>query len=383
MAHWRIALKRLVAIVLAPLWKALGFLIPKEDSWIAISTFPDFDDTVRSLQTATQVRGKRLVVLTCARNYETPDWLDKTTTTICWRYGYVGIWLYHRCRIIIFTHGIFAFWTPNSRQIVVNVWHGTPIKNIGLLDGKEVWELPKSDYVLSQDKKFNDIIAKAFGVGGDRVINLVHPRLDLLTLVDNGNNPWKHVGKKIVVWLPTYRVSKIGDIRLDGSAAGDILLNRKLLSRFDSLMKEMDAVCIIKPHPMSKSQSLPNQSLERVLIIDNDHLASYGFGLYQLLGVADVLVTDLSSVYFDFKLTSRPIVLYFPDIDIYKTGRGFVAPVDRLVDEVICRTDLEFFDSVRLALCKEVLPKKTQSAPPSWVPIHGISLLERIDNLKK
>lgn len=65
-------------------------------------------------------------------------------------------------------------------------------------------------------------------------------------------------------------------------------------------------------------------STGNIITTDNAFLASRGVGLYNLLGAADALITDYSSVYYDYLLTGRPIGLTVDDFEEYKQNRGFV-----------------------------------------------------------
>jgi CDP-glycerol glycerophosphotransferase (TagB/SpsB family) len=49
-----------------------------------------------------------------------------------------------------------------------------------------------------------------------------------------------------------------------------------------------------------------------------------GLGLYEVLGQADLLVTDVSSVCVDFLVTQKPQILYFPDMERYENTRGLL-----------------------------------------------------------
>lgn len=49
-----------------------------------------------------------------------------------------------------------------------------------------------------------------------------------------------------------------------------------------------------------------------------------------LLGITDILVSDYSSIFFDFLATDRPLLFYIPDLDIYTEERGLYLPVDTL-----------------------------------------------------
>ena len=67
--------------------------------------------------------------------------------------------------------------------------------------------------------------------------------------------------------------------------------------------------------------------------------------MYELLGQADLLVTDISSVLVDYLILDRPIVHLFPDLDAYATSRGFsLNPIEDYFVGPVVRTAQEMLD---------------------------------------
>lgn len=84
-----------------------------------------------------------------------------------------------------------------------------------------------------------------------------------------------------------------------------------------------------------------------------------------LLGITDILVSDYSSIFFDFLATDRPLLFYIPDLDIYTEERGLYLPVDTLPGPISKDADQigrwcahidqynTFFDSQKYTAAKE------------------------------
>ncbi len=104
-------------------------------------------------------------------------------------------------------------------------------------------------------------------------------------------------GKKVLVWAPTFR-GNAGNPYLEGLE--DI---RRLADRL-----EPDWKVIIKVHP----------HLEAHGIVSNSDLPTE-----ELFPAADLLITDYSSVMFDYLLYGKPLLLFAPDLSVYEKGRGF------------------------------------------------------------
>jgi len=110
--------------------------------------------------------------------------------------------------------------------------------------------------------------------------------------------------RKLVCYLPTFREWT------DESAA-----DRLDLPALDSFLAERDATLVVKTHPRDHLD--PPSDLAHVVALPEKT------DIYPFLRHADALVTDYSSVYFDYLLLDRPIVFYADDLAAYRARRGF------------------------------------------------------------
>lgn len=94
---------------------------------------------------------------------------------------------------------------------------------------------------------------------------------------------------------------------------------------------------IIKPHPYQNDLKFLNLNLTNIIKFTNEDLAMKSVSLYELIGQVDALLTDYSSVYFDFLLTQKPIGFVLDDIHEYRDKRGFVVenPLELMPGEKI------------------------------------------------
>jgi CDP-glycerol glycerophosphotransferase (TagB/SpsB family) len=309
------------------IWRVMGYIIPKRADFIVLSTYPDFDDTFGALQQALKCSDKRLIILT-RRTHVPPAGACDASTTVVAAKSFRGIWYYHRAKTILFTHGLFSRWAPHDWQLVINLWHGTPIKNIALLDGKSRQEVPKSHYVLAESDAYRTIMATAFGVAEQQVLVATHPRIDMLRSRKTAKIRERHPEKSIVAWLPTYRKSTTGDIREDGSPEKDILSGHFDTAQLDRVLEENNAICVVKPHPMADFPPGIFAQSKNIILLQNADLADENMTVYEFLSKTDLLVTDLSSVYFDYDMIGKPSLVFFPDRTEYAAGRGFVRPLE-------------------------------------------------------
>jgi CDP-glycerol glycerophosphotransferase (TagB/SpsB family) len=340
-------MRRYLILSATPIWWLLTWLIFKRDDYIAVISIPDFDDTVRSIGYEASRVGKTVVVLTVAKKTKWPDWFKGLNIKVAYRYSPRGVWLYHRSKYIFFTHGLFSFWRPGARQKVVNVWHGMPIKNIGLLDGKNRRDIEQFNFTIAYNQWFRQIIANAFGVSQDKILISAHPRIDGMLVEPRIERLHLPAYKFLTIWLPTYRQSVYGDVRVDGNIIKDIFSANSDLSSVDAVLRGNECVCLVKPHPMSKANKEEFSQYSNIIYIDENTIRDLEITLYQLLGQSDFLITDVSSVYFDYKYTNRPVIVYCPDFAEYKKSRGFVAPIEALIEEEVIVDEHHFVEQLK------------------------------------
>jgi CDP-glycerol glycerophosphotransferase len=238
-----------------------------------------------------------------------------------------GIWAYFRARCVFYTHGALFNYAPPKRKTVVNLWHGMPIKKIWR--GVPGSELPLSTFLISTSDFFSDVLMKASGFGPERLLATGLPRNDFLMTVRprsadivaqlRGN------ADRLIFFLPTYRNSTRGFKTRDGTETNSTLgLNAADAQQLHDWLQRNRCKLIVKPHPMSINAGKPFADDAQWSMIDEQALFKAGLGLYELLAQADLLVTDVSSVYVDFLVTQRPQILYFPDMQRYEETRGLL-----------------------------------------------------------
>lgn len=350
-------------------------LVPKNDNYIAINTYPDFDDTARSLLDTLEGTGKSCFLILRDKPSQKPEWAFRPHVRIAHRFSFYGAWLYFRSRYVFFTHGLYSFCKPKQTQIVMNLWHGMPIKNIGYLDGKDSDNVVGAHYAIADNSFFQKVMAEAFGLPENRVFASLHPRLEGMLIKPDLTKLGIPAGRPVCLWLPTYRQSHVGDIRMDGNADGDVFSDAFDMISINAILKENDCYCLIKPHPMARADKQKFESLSHMIYVDEDVMTSHKTTLYQLLGQADFLITDVSSVYFDFKNTNRPCLMFCPDFEEYQSGRGFVAPLETFVRDPILKNKAELEEALRKQCKIQIVDKESDLAP-----IRGITkkLLQRL-----
>lgn len=258
--------------------------------------------------------------------------MKQNRTEICIKKSIKGIWLYCRAKYFITTHNYFTGVYTTSEQRNINLWHGMPLKKIGkYLDGQQAHDDIQSDCTIATSSFFQEVMGKAFGLKKENVWITGQPCNDILfeqTDALHRLGIQKEKYEKIIIWMPTYRTSIIGEIRCDGDADGFGVVNllRKNEKYLNDMLKEKGYFLLIKPHPMDLINTMKLENSENVRIVSEKELGDGNVGLYELLAEADVLMTDYSSVYVDYLLLKRPIAFLCSDLEAYQKSRGFCFP---------------------------------------------------------
>lgn len=207
---------------------------------------------------------------------------------------------------------------------------------------------------------FADSYAEDFRLEKDKMIFTGFPRNDYLL---KENDSLKKFGFdkycKVIFWLPTFRQRtagalnrRVGEFEMSVHGTGiPAIETREDMLRVNDFCRENNCLLILKPHPVQDLSVVSDVKMSNFFIMSDRDLAEKGVQLYSLLGMCDAMITDYSSVYYDFLLTDKPIGLTIGDIDEYAAKRGFVYknPRDILKGEEIDDTDglLSFIRNVK------------------------------------
>ena len=206
-------------------------------------------------------------------------------------------------------------------QKLVQVWHAMgAFKRFGYgrisAEKNSLTHRNYTDAVVSSPE-IVPIYAEAFGIDESRVKPLGTPRTDCFfdfAYVDSAKNRLydkepRLRGRKICLFAPTFRGENV-----HGAYYPQGFFDVK---RFMNELPEQ-WVLIIKMHPFIKEKTdIPAGLENRVFDFSGER------EINDILFIADVLVTDYSSVIFENAVIGNPAVLYAPDLDEYNGGRGF------------------------------------------------------------
>lgn len=332
----------------------LDKLILKDEKLVVYNSFPDFSDNAFSLflYVLKEYPDKNNIWL--VKNYDvekykllTQNYTDKENYKIIQRDSIIGVYYYLRAKYVFFTHGLLNGASISKKHCVVNLWHGMPLKTIGLLGNNKV--VQKSSFGIATSIFYQDIMSRALNINKENILVVGQPRNDLMfqssdcLLKLNINENIKNV----ILWTPTYRQSNVGDIRIDGSSTNDLpVVKIKDLEDLNTFLFDINSYMIIKLHPMDILNDIIFDNFSNIKILKKNDLEVLGCQLYSLLGSIDLLLTDFSSIYIDYLLLNKPIGFIVNDLKEYSNSRGFIfeQPTDYMPGEKISSfNDLKLF----------------------------------------
>lgn len=219
-------------------------------------------------------------------------------------------------------------------QIVTNTWHGTPLKYMGRDDALGVYSMGNvqrnlyfSDFLIFPNEYMKAKMTWAYSLDKafkGSVLKVGYPR-NTLFFKSPDEFLRKSLGladKKLYVYMPTWRGSLD---RMKNSVQVEEIKN--YLSELDKRMTEKE-ILLAKLHPFV---------LENVDFSGFSHIKSFpeGYDSYEVLNLADCLITDYSSVFFDFAITKRKIILFAYDMESYLSERGVYTQLSDLPFPVV------------------------------------------------
>jgi CDP-glycerol glycerophosphotransferase (TagB/SpsB family)/glycosyltransferase involved in cell wall biosynthesis len=228
-----------------------------------------------------------------------------------------------------------SFFVPRKDQVVINTWHGTPLKKMGF-DIKDshpagaqnvVRNFLFANYLISPNSHTTNMYVNSFKLNGlyqGEIIEAGYPRIDLTkkTTFDKELKKLKDLSlnvsfdKKTILYCPTWKGKDVNNPTSE---------LKQMTSEAKFLQKRIapDYNLLVKVHPFIYSVAKEMEELRDILIPDS-------YDANELMAAVDLLVTDYSSIFFDFMVTGKPILFYCWDKELYEEDRGLYISEDKL-----------------------------------------------------
>ncbi len=228
-----------------------------------------------------------------------------------------------------------SYFVKKPEQIYINTWHGIPLKTLGydhplakISVSNTVRNFIQSDYLISANSFLTEIYTRAYKLDGiykGKIIEEGYPRLDTVVKTERKDvinllkkeNVKVDENKKIVLYAPTWKGRDFYNPDCD---INDYL---ELKQTIENKINCDEYQVLIKVH---------QAVYDRI----RDEISEYPFivpatiDANVILSATDILISDYSSIYFDFLVTGKPVLFYIPDVENYKEYRGMYFGIDEL-----------------------------------------------------
>lgn len=260
-------------------------------------------------------------------------------------------------KFILTTHQPFKI---HAKQVNIQFWHGIPLKRMGIMANNtkrktdmrnaKLWQ-QNADVVCSSSDLYETLMSaccaiettKYQKVGFPRLDALKHPALSkaqLLTALFKVQDEQA----QIAIYMPTFRYEMEDEQIMAQIKAGNFFA----LPDFDAeslneALKAKHQYLIVKLHPY-EMQLLGTQTshYSNIAYLNNDYLFAHDYDLYELLGNTDMLITDYSSIYFDYLTLDKPIIFVTNYLKQYEQKRGLLlGPYEEVVPGICVKTQVE------------------------------------------
>jgi CDP-ribitol ribitolphosphotransferase / teichoic acid ribitol-phosphate polymerase len=260
-------------------------------------------------------------------------------------------WLLARADVIViddFQPVIRNLATGDAR--IIQLWHAVGAfktigySRVGKPGAPDAYDTLHKNYRQAIVSSSADVpvYAEAFGIPESRVVPTGIPRVDPMFDAAHRARALAHVrglfpateGRFTMLFAPTFRGN--------GARSATYDLGRVDYPRLHALCVERDAVCLIRMHPFVREPlRIPPELADRLIDASTPDVEPN-----DLLFAVDLLITDYSSIVFEYSTLNRPMLFFAYDLDEYIASRDFYEPFESFVPGRIVRTFDELLDAI-------------------------------------
>lgn len=304
--------RRLLGLAQIPLWILLA-LVPKDRARWVFGAWNGrrYADNARYIFEEVCQNHPDIRPVWIAKNKALLQEMRAKGLPVAYAYSPRGLWAQVRASAAVFSHSVewdLVTTCIAGRCLRIQGWHGIPIKKIGYLDEKGVsrrraasitrlypHRTDRCDLILAAGDYDQAVFREAFNVSPDDVVQTGYPRNDTLFQLFRGQPD----APKHFIYLPTLRGGAGQVFDLFARSGID-------LKAFDTSLGAAGLQLLIKLHPAQELGAHDKSALDGCTNIE---LLPAAYDLNAVLPEVDALITDVSSVYFDFLYLDRPIIL--------------------------------------------------------------------------
>lgn len=224
-----------------------------------------------------------------------------------------------------------VYFIKKEEQVYLQTWHGTPLKTLGKQMRKGIESMYnvqhnflQATYLMHPNEFTKNAIMEDYNLNAlytGKVALSGYPRNSIFMDKDKAAEVRKNLGledKTVYAYMPTWRGTSNHSVKY-GSYSKEISAMMKYL---DDRMKDSQ-ILYVNFHPILKNA---------IQLGEYKHIKSFPANVdkYEFLNCTDALITDYSSVFFDYSVTRKPVILYMYDYEQYMQDRGMYLDITEL-----------------------------------------------------
>ena len=295
-------------------------IIPKNDRAVLLYSNVGFRDNVHSIYEYMIGNGytSKYHIIISATNF-LPDKVPQNVEVVS---NFKGIFKFFTTKHVFYSQGKIPMY-PGKDQYVVQMWHGTPFKGNDNRQNKATTNKSYYSHIFSSSPYFEQIIIDNFYVNKENVAICGQPRTDVL--FDNNDIPKElKIFDNLILWLPTWRKSSIVGQEDVKQTSVVPVFKIEDLTELEGRLAKLNTGLLIKLHYMQDLDLLKDVHFDHIILLSDLDFQKRGWDLYRIMSKTSALVTDYSSVFYDYMLLDRPLAFAIDDFDEYMNRRGFV-----------------------------------------------------------
>lgn len=300
---------------------------------ILFESMPDYDDNTKAVFDELVKRGynkKFKFIWVCHAESSVLELKNKlsyvdnfSTVNVCSKLCY-----YYRNVASAFIVCNLFLKKEKPQQYYIYLAHGCAFKNCA---GHYSISLECADAdIISLSEYLADYDAHNLNCNRENIKSLGFPRDDVLFTqgIDLSSCFPDASFDKFIYWLPTYRQHKSNDKLKMSNIAMPILYDEKIAAQVNECAEKNGVLILIKPHQAQDVSLIKKMNFSNLKFIDSGFLVENDIDNYQILAGSDALLSDYSSVYYDYLLCDKPIGLCWEDFEEYNRREGFTVDPD-------------------------------------------------------
>lgn len=339
---------KLIKLILLPLWY-LSYLFPRrKDLWIfGCNLGKTYGDNSRYFFEYVNANHPEVEAVWITASETILEQLTTAGYRACLKDSWKGRWTCLRAGKGFTTHGKHDLGNEFTNGICLyNLWHGMPIKMIGHIPPKNLlkriyyrlWYPQRWNHFFITSEKFRDIMS-AYHINSykpiQRISRLGMARFDGYVKAGSEEIIREYKSKfgedlRVILYCPTYREQNEFAAYAEHGPI-DIFKNYGFdTAKMQNLMEEMNAVFLVKMHPMANDTMDTDKAQDRIRLVAGNEIDD----LYYLMKDVDVLLSDYSSLLMDYMILDRPVIHTIFDFELYKRIRTFNFDYEEIVGGV-------------------------------------------------